>query len=146
MWPSFIHFYILLGYARRPVEIYSEDIDDVDPAVMEQFTVVFMTYKRHSLIKDAIALFKGIRELHRVVIIWNDVEHAPDMEYDLNQYLNIDKHASIVIVSPNANSLNNRLVPYEVIETECILQIDDDTRYLTKDQIKHGFRLKYQVM
>ena len=48
--------------------------------------------------------------------------------------------ASVVVVRPHANSLNNRLVPYDVIKTECVLQIDDDTRYLTREQIKHGFR------
>ena len=124
------------------MEIYSEGFDDKEPApTTEQFTVVFMTYKRHNLIKDAVAMFKGIRELHQIVIIWNDLEHDPGTVDELKD-VNLDESASVVVVRPHANSLNNRLVPYDVIRTECILQIDDDTRYLSREQIKHGFRYK----
>ena len=116
----------------------SEDEPSSQQRITDQFTVVFMTYKRHSLIKDAIALFKGIRELHRVVIVWNDFNHTRHLTRD---EVGLDvEGASVVVVSPSANSLNNRLAPYDVIQTECVLQIDDDTRYLTKEQIKHGFR------
>ena len=59
------------------MEIYSEGSDDEQTST-EQFTVVFMTYKRHNLVKDAVAMFRGIRELHRVVIIWNDLERDPE--------------------------------------------------------------------
>ena len=59
------------------MEIYSEGSDD-EQTLTEQFTVVFMTYKRHNLVKDAVAMFRGIRELHRVVIIWNDLERDPE--------------------------------------------------------------------
>ena len=132
----------LEGYDRRPMEIYSEGFDDKEPApTTEQFTVVFMTYKRHNLIKDAVAMFKGIRELHQVVIIWNDLEHNPGTVDELKN-VKVDESVSVVVVRPHANSLNNRLVPYDVIRTECILQIDDDTRYLSREQIKHGFRYK----
>ena len=112
----------------------------IEPALTtEQFTVVFMTYKRHNLIKDAVAMFKGIRELRQVVIIWNDLEHDPEAVDELKD-VKLDESVSVVVVRPHANSLNNRLVPYNVIQTECVLQIDDDTRYLTREQIKHGFR------
>ena len=125
------------------MEIYSEGFDeDEEPALTtEQFTVVFMTYKRHNLIKDAVAMFKGIRELRQVVIIWNDLEHDPETVDELKD-VKLDESVSVVVVRPHANSLNNRLVPYDVIQTECILQIDDDTRYLSREQIKHGFRYK----
>ena len=130
------------GYDRRPMEINSEIFDEEESApTTEQFTVVFMTYKRHNLIKDAVAMFKGIRELHQVVILWNDLERDPETVDELKN-VKVDESASVVVVRPHANSLNNRLVPYDVIRTECVLQIDDDTRYLTRDQIKHGFRYK----
>ena len=37
------------------------------------------------------------------------------------------------------NSLNNRFIPYESIETEAILSVDDDV-YLRHDEIQFGFR------
>lgn len=37
------------------------------------------------------------------------------------------------------NSLNNRFLPFEAIETEAILSIDDDS-HLRHDEIIFGFR------
>ena len=37
------------------------------------------------------------------------------------------------------NSLNNRFIPYDAIETEAILSVDDDV-YLRHDEIQFGFR------
>ena len=119
----------------------SEDEPSSQQRITDQFTVVFMTYKRHSLVKDAVAMFRGVRELHRVVVVWNDLGRDPETVDELREVrLDDGDAASVVVVRPHANSLNNRLVPYDVIKTECVMQLDDDTRYLTTDQIKHGFR------
>ena len=117
----------------------SEDEPSSQQRITDQFTVVFMTYKRHSLVKDAVAMFRGVRELHRVVVVWNDLGRDPETVDELRD-VKLDGAASVVVVRPHANSLNNRLVPYDVIRTECVMQLDDDTRYLTTDQIRHGFR------
>ena len=118
----------------------SEDEPSSQQRITDQFTVVFMTYKRHSLVKDAVAMFRGVGELHRVVVVWNDLGRDPETVDELRD-VKLDGAASVVVVRPHANSLNNRLVPYDVIRTECVMQLDDDTRYLTTEQIKHGFRL-----
>ena len=68
------------------MEIYSEGSEDEDISpITEQFTVVFMTYKRHNLIKDAVAMFRGIPELQRVVVIWNDLERDPETVAELKE-------------------------------------------------------------
>ena len=78
------------------MEINSEIFDDEESApTTEQFTVVFMTYKRHNLIKDAVAMFKGIRELHQVVILWNDLERDPETVDELKN-VKMDESASVV--------------------------------------------------
>ena len=41
------------------------------------------------------------------------------------------------------NSLNNRFLPYDAIETEAILSIDDDA-HLRHDEIIFGFRYAVQ--
>ena len=134
----------LLGYSRRPMEVFNEGSEDEPSSqqrISDQFTVVFMTYKRHNLVKDAVAMFRGVRELHRVVIVWNDLGRDPETVDELREVrLDDGDAASVVVVRPHANSLNNRLVPYDIIKTECVMQLDDDTRYLTTEQINHGFR------
>ena len=43
------------------------------------------------------------------------------------------------VVRTAKNSLNNRFLPYDAIETEAILSIDDDA-HLRHDEILFGFR------
>ncbi len=43
------------------------------------------------------------------------------------------------VVKTVKNSLNNRFLPYEAIETEAVLSLDDDA-HLRHDEIMFGFR------
>ena len=42
------------------------------------------------------------------------------------------------------NSLNNRFIPYDVIETDAIFSIDDDVE-MRHDEILLGFRYVYHI-
>ena len=48
------------------------------------------------------------------------------------------------VVRTSKNSLNNRFLPYDVIETEAVLSIDDDA-HLRHDEILFGFRCGYMT-
>ena len=43
------------------------------------------------------------------------------------------------VIWAEKNSLNNRFLPYEQIDTEAVLSIDDDV-YLRHDEIQFAFR------
>lgn len=43
------------------------------------------------------------------------------------------------VIQAAKNSLNNRFLPYEAIETEAVLSVDDDA-HLRHDEIMFGFR------
>jgi len=43
------------------------------------------------------------------------------------------------VIKAGENSLNNRFIPYDVIQTEAILSMDDDI-YLRHDEIELAFR------
>ena len=43
------------------------------------------------------------------------------------------------VIRAGKNSLNNRFIPYDVIETEAVLSMDDDI-YLRHDEIELAFR------
>jgi len=45
----------------------------------------------------------------------------------------------IQVIQAAKNSLNNRFLPYEAIETEAVLSVDDDA-HLRHDEIMFGFR------
>lgn len=46
---------------------------------------------------------------------------------------------SMQVIQAAKNSLNNRFLPYEAIETEAVLSVDDDA-HLRHDEIMFGFR------
>ena len=50
-----------------------------------------------------------------------------------------DIDVEVVVVLAEKNSLNNRFVPWDAIETEAVLSIDDDA-HLRHDEILFGFR------
>lgn len=47
--------------------------------------------------------------------------------------------SSLQVVRTEKNSLNNRFLPWDAVETEAILSIDDDA-HLRHDEIMFGFR------
>lgn len=46
------------------------------------------------------------------------------------------------VIKSKKNSLNNRFLPYDTIETEAVLSVDDDA-HLRHDEIVFGFRLEF---
>ena len=48
-------------------------------------------------------------------------------------------YCAFQVIYTEKNSLNNRFLPYEAIETDAILSIDDDA-HLRHDEIIFGFR------
>lgn len=50
-----------------------------------------------------------------------------------------DAGAPIAVVRATRNSLNNRFLPYNLIDTEAVLCVDDDA-HLRHDEIVFAFR------
>lgn len=67
----------------------------------------------------------------QVVVVWNG-RAAPSMAWP-------ESGAPIVVVRTSKNSLNNRFLPYEQIDTEAVLCVDDDA-HLRHDEIVFAFR------
>jgi alpha-1,4-N-acetylglucosaminyltransferase EXTL3 len=100
----------------------------------EQFTVVIVTYKRNKELMEGLPHLKGIPSLNKVVIVWNNEE---DLSSDLKWP---DIGVPIVVVRGKGNSLNNKFLPYKEIETEAVLQLDDDV-IIAPEEIEFGFRV-----
>lgn len=100
----------------------------------EQFTIVMLTYEREQVLMDSLGRLYGLPYLHKVVVVWNSPK--PPLE-DLRWP---DIGVEINVVRGAKNSLNNRFLPFDVIETEAILSVDDDA-HLRHDEILFGFRV-----
>lgn len=100
----------------------------------EQFTVVILTYEREQVLMDAIARLYGLPFLNKVVVVWNtEAPPSPDLLWP-------EIGVPVEVIRTAKNSLNNRFVPYDVIETEAVLSVDDDA-HLRHDEIIFAFRV-----
>ncbi|GMT18545.1 hypothetical protein PFISCL1PPCAC_9842, partial [Pristionchus fissidentatus] len=85
----------------------------------EQFTVLLMTYHRDGGVKEIIHKLNKCPHLNKVLIIWNNVDRDPPGSWP-------QIHVPVEFVRSARNSLNNRFMPYDRIETEAVFSIDDD--------------------
>ncbi|XP_030754970.1 exostosin-3 [Sitophilus oryzae] len=100
----------------------------------EQFTIILLTYEREQVLIDSIARLRGLPYLHSVVVIWNSPRlPSPELRWP-------DIGAPVHIIKAARNSLNNRFLPLENLQTEAVLSVDDDA-HLRHDEILFGFRV-----
>ncbi|KAJ0181212.1 hypothetical protein K1T71_003297 [Dendrolimus kikuchii] len=100
----------------------------------EQFTIVILTYERETVLAAALARLRGLPYLNKVVVVWN----GPSSPLSLSAWP--ESGAPVAVVRPPRNSLNNRFLPYHLIETEAVLCVDDDA-HLRHDEIVFAFRV-----
>jgi len=104
-----------------------------DQAV-EHFTVVILTYDRELILIESLQRLASLRYLNRVIVIWNN-KIMPSEELDWP-----DIGVPLHVIKGGKNSLNNRFLPLDLIDTEAVLSMDDDI-YLRFDEIELAFRV-----
>jgi hypothetical protein len=105
----------------------------------EQFTIVILTYKREQNLINLLGTYVNLPYLNSILIIWNEINTEPSKELKIKFKSQIDTKRMRIIIS-KTNSLNNRFIPYDLIETDAILSLDDDLM-LRPDEILFAFRV-----
>ncbi|KAL0895674.1 hypothetical protein ABMA27_011752 [Loxostege sticticalis] len=100
----------------------------------EQFTIVILTYEREAVLAAALARLRGLPYLNKVVVVWN----GPSSPSSAASWP--ESGAPVAVVRAARNSLNNRFLPYHLIDTEAVLCVDDDA-HLRHDEIVFAFRV-----
>lgn len=101
----------------------------------EQFTIVMLTYEREAVLLDSLQRLKGMPFLNKVIVVWNNAVRKPDAAL---MWPNIQVPVTVIVAEKN--SLNNRFLPFNEIETDAVLSLDDDA-HLRHDEIVFGFRV-----
>jgi hypothetical protein len=101
--------------------------------VREQFTVVILTYNRDSVLYASLERLNRCPYLNKVIVVWNNLDRQP-----ANSWPKL--HIPLLFVRSKTNSLNNRFLPYDQIETEAVLSLDDDID-LKQHEIVMAFRV-----
>ncbi|CAK8684115.1 exostosin-like 3 [Clavelina lepadiformis] len=100
----------------------------------EQFTIVLLTYERDEVLLQAVERLHDLPYLNKVIVVWN----SPSPPQDHLRWPDIG--VEVVVITPEKNSLNNRFMPWDQIETDAVLSLDDDA-HLRHDEILFGFRV-----
>ncbi|KAK3586636.1 hypothetical protein CHS0354_028493 [Potamilus streckersoni] len=111
-------------------EAYTED-GDLDK---ERFTVVLLHYNKLPMVLQSIEWLRSLPLLHKVVLVWSNPRQPISHDIKWPQI-----GVPILVIRTN-NSLNARFIPFDAIETDAILHLDDDSR-VQHDDILLGFRV-----
>lgn len=113
-------------------KVYQESLGGNHPK--EQFTIIMLTYERDEVLMQAVLRLKDLPHLNKVVVVWN----SPKQPSSNLQWPDIG--VEVAVIRTKFNSLNNRFIPYDIIETDAVLSLDDDA-HLRHDEILFGFRV-----
>lgn len=102
----------------RPQVLFDPKLAGNSP--QEQFTAIILTYKRMTSLVALLNRLKGLPFLNKVLIVWNDP--TPPSPYTLWPDLGVP----LQVLKCHTNSLNNRFLPFDAIETDAIFSLDDD--------------------
>lgn len=94
----------------------------------EQFTIVILTYERDSILTRQLERLHQLPYLNKIIVVWNSFHRDPPTTWP-------SLHVPVEFIRVEKNSLNNRFVPWDRIETEAVLSLDDDIDLLQQEYI-----------
>lgn len=100
------------------------------------FTAVVLTYDRVDSLFTLLEKLSKIPSLIKILVVWNNEYKLPPRS---SKWPKISK--PMKILHTEKNLLSNRFYPYEEIETEAVLSIDDDILMLTEDEIEFAYEV-----
>lgn len=136
----------IFPYAARSYHDWNEPLDvplvqnplflPLAPSKAQGFTAVVLTYDRLDSLFTVIRQLATVPSLAKVLVVWNNQVKQPP---PLSSWPYIGK--PVKVVQTKKNKLSNRFFPYDEIETECILALDDDIVMLTADELEFGYEV-----
>ncbi|XP_071445244.1 exostosin-2 [Hetaerina americana] len=134
--PHLGRLYCHWNVAPTPVSPKSPLFLPVTAPREQGFTAVVLTYDRLESLFTLIQKLVKAPSLTKVLVIWNNQHKSPP---HASLWPKVGK--PLKVIRTRANLLSNRFYPYEEIETEAILTIDDDIVMLTADELEFGYEV-----
>jgi len=108
----------------------------VIPPPTDGFTAVILTYDRLESLFSVITRVSAVPSLSRIIVVWNHQTKPPP---PVDQWPRVNK--PLKIIQSSANVLSSRFYPYDEIETEAVLSLDDDINMLTSDEMEFAYHV-----
>ncbi|XP_041931204.1 LOW QUALITY PROTEIN: exostosin-2 [Alosa sapidissima] len=100
------------------------------------FTAVILTYDRIESLFRVITEISKVPSLAKLLVVWNNQNKSPPEESLWPKVA-----VPLKVVRTKENKLSNRFFPFDEIETEAVLAIDDDIIMLTSDELQFGYEV-----
>lgn len=100
------------------------------------FTAVILTYDRLELLFNLINKITQVPSVSKIIVVWNNQRKDPPPS---SRWPKLNK--PLQVIRTKENKLSNRFYPYDEIETEAVLSIDDDIIMLTSDEIEFAYEV-----
>lgn len=100
------------------------------------FTALVLTYDRIEILFRVINIISKTPSLAKIVVVWNNQEKGPPPE---EKWPKVGK--PLIVIRTSSNKLSNRFYPYDAIDTEAVLNLDDDMYMVTADELEFGFQV-----
>uniref|UniRef100_A0A672MGL6 Exostosin-2-like n=1 Tax=Sinocyclocheilus grahami TaxID=75366 RepID=A0A672MGL6_SINGR len=98
------------------------------------FTAVVLTYDRIESLFRVITEISKVPSLAKLLVVWNNQNKSPPEESLWPKVA-----VPLKVLRTKENKLSNRFFPFDEIETEAVLAIDDDIIMLTSDELQFGY-------
>ncbi|GMR39531.1 hypothetical protein PMAYCL1PPCAC_09726, partial [Pristionchus mayeri] len=99
----------------------------------DQFTVIILTYNRDNGVRKIIESLRDCPHLNKIIIVWNNLERRPNGTWP-------EIHVPVEFILAERNSLISRFLPYDRIQTDAVVSMDDDTG-LGQPELTFAFRM-----
>uniref|UniRef100_A0A8C1T1G2 Exostosin-2 n=2 Tax=Cyprinus carpio TaxID=7962 RepID=A0A8C1T1G2_CYPCA len=100
------------------------------------FTAVVLTYDRIESLFRVITEISKVPSLAKLLVVWNNQNKSPPEESLWPKVA-----VPLKVLRTKENKLSNRFFPFDEIETEAVLAIDDDIIMLTSDELQFGYEV-----
>lgn len=100
------------------------------------FTAVILTYDRIAALFKLVQKIASTESLTKIIVIWNNQKKRPPPSEDWPKLTK-----PLIVRETRANLLGNRFYPFEDIETEAVLALDDDINMLTTDELEFAYQV-----
>uniref|UniRef100_A0A673G3R9 Exostosin-2-like n=1 Tax=Sinocyclocheilus rhinocerous TaxID=307959 RepID=A0A673G3R9_9TELE len=107
-----------------------------NPSVVVSNFFVVLTYDRIESLFRVITEISKVPSLAKLLVVWNNQNKSPPEE-SLWPKVTVP----LKVVRTKENKLSNRFFPFDEIETEAVLAIDDDIIMLTSDELQFGYEV-----
>jgi len=92
----------------------------IDMAPAAQCTMILTVYDRYKDIEDRLLWYHTMLYLRAIYVVWNKID-IPVPKVDATKY-----RIPVLFAKQEVNSMNNRFRPHDFIQTDCIVNMDDD--------------------